>query len=86
MKEIKNTLTTTYDAGQDFRVDITASDNMIEAFIYHKDYGTKELMFGICTTGNAFKQEAKKELEKFFAMVEANVQNYKDYYQAEYMD
>lgn len=39
--------TTTYDCGDGFRIDIVETDEEQEAWLYHKDYGVKELMFGV---------------------------------------
>lgn len=65
--------TTTYDMGDGFRVDIMeADDNYYEAWIYHENYGQKDLMFGSAEIAN---------LGHFVEMVEANFHDYRrDYF------
>jgi hypothetical protein len=45
MKLIENIKTTTYAEG-DFRIDITETEDMFEAYIYHVAYGVKNHIIG----------------------------------------
>ena len=45
MKLIENIKTTTYAEG-DFRIDITETEDMLEAYIYHVGYGIKQHIIG----------------------------------------
>ena len=81
MEKTKTVTTTTYKTHLDgFYVDVvkTKTDKWheIEAWIYHKDYGTKSLMFG---TYN----ETEKE---FLETVEGNIEIYAGIYRDEIMD
>ena len=53
MKELKGIKTRTYEYDDEYRVDIIETEDpdnkgykYWEAFLYHKNYGTKTLMFG----------------------------------------
>ncbi len=78
---------TTYDYRDGFKVDVIENieKEVIEAWLYHKDCGIKELMFGVPkhqeSTGLSIT------LDGFLDMVEANLesQNYIDNYEDEYM-
>lgn len=74
MKETLGVQTQTFTVGDGFLVDIIvdALNEMYEAWIYHRDYGIKELMFGC-----EWKQNCYKE---FFDTVDLAVDDYKHYY------
>lgn len=62
----------------DFFVDVCKTRNMdgfMEAWLYHKDGGVKDFMFAV----------QEEELERFAALVEANLPGYIRDYENEYM-
>ena len=71
--------TTTYACDGGFFVDLIENrrGKLHEAYIYHKDYGVKSLMFGCPVSETKHYQ--------FFAMVLANLEEYKQDYIEEYM-
>ena len=85
MKKITNTpILETLGKG-DFRVDIVLdTDEMTySAWLYHKDYGVKELMFGIpmYQSGGGFQT-----LEEMEGLVEHNLKQYIHSYEEAYID
>lgn len=79
----------TYQYNSDYYVDITAfagktpdENDVREAWLYHKDYGVKMLMFG-CPAKQTYGYQ---EYDAFLAMVEANVEDYIKLYQESYED
>lgn len=74
MKKL-NIITETYDAGNGFRIEVVQEGNLFEAWIYHKDYGIKALMFG-----------AEDTKENFMQLVETGLDEEMEYYEEEYMD
>ena len=58
MKEVLGVQTQTFTVGDGFLVDIIvdALNEMYEAWIYHRDYGIKELMFGCEWKQNCYKE------------------------------
>ena len=84
MKKITNTpILETLGKG-DFRVDIVLdTDGMVySAWLYHKEYGVKELMFGIpmFQSGGGFQT-----LEEMEELVEHNLKQYIHSYEETYM-
>lgn len=82
MKEI-NMVTFTFDMGDGWMMDIASYDNgntYWEAWIYHRNYGVKSLMFG-CE-----KQKTCQDLDAFIEMAEVNFNDHKTLYEEEYMD
>ena len=77
MKEIY-VKTTVYDMGEGWRVDITEEIETYNAWIYYKDCGIKELMFGV--------GKDKIDFDSFCDMVTANYEEYQDSYKEEYCD
>lgn len=73
--------TWTYKYSDGFMVDITKHDNIFEAWLYHKDYGIKELVFGVDVSD-------VPTLEEFAEMVQGNLENENDIdgYIEDYMD
>lgn len=70
--------TSTYEVGNGFLVDIVVTESEHEAWIYHKDYGIKSMMWG--------GLNSSETIEDFKALVEANVPEYAEDYMSEYMD
>lgn len=68
---------TTYSYGE-FLVDVTDKLEEYEAFIYHKDYGVKDLMFGVSKDQNT--------LDEFMEIVFYNLPKHIDTYKSEYMN
>lgn len=69
MKEIK---TKTYPLDQGFFVDITTTCKTYQAWLYHKEYSFKYLMFEV--------PKKQQDYDIFLDIVEANVQEYIDQY------
>lgn len=74
MKKI-NIKTITYSVGNGFLVDVQIDKNSIEAYIWHKEFGIKMLMFGV----------TDESLDYFLKMVEANLSQDIGIYIDEYM-
>ena len=70
------TETFTWDGG--FMVDVVTTSDTYEAWIYHKDYGIKELMFGM--------PKKQQSYEKFIEIVEWNVDDDIFAYMEQHMD
>lgn len=76
----------TYDAGDGFLIDIVElfgsklrnEDSLYEAWMYHKGYGVKQLMFGMPTD-----QQTEDE---FKSIVFDSIEEYKDTYRQDVMD
>lgn len=81
MKEMKSIRTTTFASGN-YRIDIVESRTEYEAWIYHKDYGVKDFMFGTDKNQAAYI----KSFEEFTDMVEANLPVYKKSYHERHED
>ena len=81
MLRIKGNFSMTFCIRDGFRVDITydSDTQTADAWIYHKDYGIKSLMFGSEITED-------HTLNDFIEVVEGNVQEYMEDYCDEYMD
>lgn len=80
--KVIDTTTTTYDMGDGFRLDIVKdwSDEhseawTYEAWVYHKDYGVKKLMFGCKyhTGYGIFDDMAKGHFEEYRGMYKDEV-------------
>ena len=76
MKEIRTNNTKTYDAGEDFRVDIVILPDEYEAWIYRKDSGYKSLMFGMPKN----QPYTNITYDGFIEIVTANLDEYIDGY------
>lgn len=86
MKQVNNIKTTTFDVNMiqepGFYVDIVETEEKYYAYLFHEEYGIKELMFG------AYKNTQHiKSLQDFLDMVEANLynQDYINGYKDDYM-
>lgn len=70
-----NIKTITFEVGfRDFMVDVTETDFGHDAFLYKKNYGIKELMFGL----------QEKDLDDFLEIVEANLLDSMQDYEEQY--
>lgn len=80
MKELAIS-TTTYEVLGDFRVDIVHNradeDSNWEAYLYHKNYGVKDLMFGVSDKDESFTG--------FLELVLGNLGKYVSYYYEDHM-
>ena len=66
----------------DYRVDMTVTSGSFAAWIYHKDYGIKKLMFEIPGTPNGKRISP----DEFLEMVENNIDDYIKGYKEMYED
>ena len=66
----------TYEIENGFYLDIQEKKDTLEFYIYHKDYGIKMLMFGLCNYDASEQEE----------ILYANAPRYMDIYKDEYMD
>lgn len=67
-----NFRTETYDIGGGFYVDIVTKNDIYESWIYHEDYGQKELMFGC--------PEDQQSYSEFVDIVQENISWHRDTY------
>ena len=65
------------DQFTDFRVDVVETKTTYEAWIYHKDHGHKDFMFGL---------ENKTNINEFTEVVEGNINQYVKDYIEEFME
>lgn len=74
MTKICTKAVTLYDVGDDWRVEvIRREDGWREAWLFHKDYGVKDLMFGVQSKG-----------QELLDMIEANLSDYINFYKEQY--
>ena len=78
MKYTNNIHTITYDVGDGFYVDIVKTPKIWESWIYHKEYGSKSLMFGI--------EPDEMKYKHFKDCVEFELSESKKWYRDEVMD
>lgn len=81
-----NIATTTYEVGDGFMVDIVELPDTFEAWLYHKQYGVKDLMLSSPKQHRRFGKVYTKPLEDFLKLVEANVEDYIGGHEEEHMD
>ena len=81
-----NLKTYTYEAGNGFMVDIVVKEDMFEAWIYHENYGVKDMMWGSPKTYTRFGETHEETLKSFKALVEANIPEHAMFYAEQYMD
>lgn len=80
MKKANNEITT-YEYEIKICVDIVETPDSFEAWIYDKDYGTKELMWGEPKKNIRFNEPYTQTFEGFKKLVNINIKNYiGDYY------
>ena len=79
MKKVDAIKTITFEVNKEpgFLVDIVENKELYYAWLYHKDYGIKELMFGSA-------KDQHPNIDDFIDMVEANIDN--QYYVLGYKD
>ena len=77
-----NYITTTYNYDGKYLVDIIVKkdEQCYEAWLYNKDYGVKDLMFGV-----PMDENTKSERE-FLTLVLNNIQEHINLYEEEYED
>lgn len=80
MEKIGEKYVQIWDAGDGFVVEINLDGDMWNAWIYEEGTGVKSFMFG--TTCKQLNDEAVS----FIDLVEANVAQYKEYYNETYGD
>ena len=79
MKKIINHTVTTFIYKNVWRIDIVNNKSTYEAWLYHKDYGIKTLMFGV-------EAAYHDSLADFIQTVEASADDYTAIYKEEYVD
>ena len=80
MKKVNNEITT-YEYEIKICVDIVETPDSFEAWIYDKDYGIKELMWGEPKNNIRFNEPYTQTFEGFKKLVNASIKNYiGDYY------
>ena len=77
MKKITDVVTTTYQYNDNYYIDIVKNgkEDTYEAWIYHRAYGIKSLMFGVPSETNT--------IEMFLVLVEGNAEDYIEIYAEE---
>lgn len=80
MVEAKDIKTTTFRCKDGFMVDITETEDCFYAYIYHENYGVKNLMFGAAKDNMYYGKPYTETFDGFKETVEANLNNYKVYY------
>lgn len=75
MKKVNNKITT-YEYEIKICVDIVETSDKFEAWIYDKNYGRKELMWGEPKNNTRFNEPYTQTLEEFKKLVSASVKNY----------
>ena len=81
MKKVNNKITT-YEYKIKICVDIVETPDSFEAWIYDKNYGIKELMWGEPKNNMRFNEPYTQTFEGFKKLVSASV---KDYLESYYM-
>ena len=76
MKKKYQKTITVYELHDDFMVEVHRDKELTDFYIYHKAYGIKMLMFGLCDFDVATEEQ----------ILEANVEDYMDIYKEEYFD
>lgn len=69
-------VTRTFDVGNEFFIDIETEGNEHRAWIYHKGYGVKQLMFGV----------ADQDMDDFMVAVKCDIASSKKIYREDIMD
>lgn len=71
--------TTTYKYRDGFFVDAVKHDDMWETYVWHKDYGVKDLMFGV-------DENQVESMDDLLDIIMANVEEYIFIYASQYID
>lgn len=66
-----------YRYGKHYYVEIIERKECFEAYLWHEQYGIKNMMFGV---------SKDTSIEKFIELVEANIEEYIIYYREEFVD
>lgn len=77
MKKVMSIRTTTYEDG-DFLIDIVETDKAWEAWLYRKDYGVKDLMFGM------LKKDYSED--RFLNFVIVNLEWHEEFYDKDHAE
>ena len=86
MKELKSIKTRTFQSGN-YIIDIIEYKDSFDAYIHHKAYGVKDLMFGSPKQQHTLDgQEYAVDFDYFRDMVEANLPEYKKFFRARHED
>lgn len=74
-------MTKTYEYKEGFMIDITSLEDVIEVYLYHKDFGVKSHMFGL------LKKDIESE-KMLRDLISANLEDESiiDDYRMQYMD
>lgn len=75
MKKYQKTITV-YELHDDFMVEVHRDKELSEFYLYHKAYGIKMLMFGLCDCDKATEEQ----------IIEANAEDYMNVYTEAYVD
>ena len=75
MKKYQKTITV-YELHDGFMVEVHREKEFSEFYIYHKAYGIKTLMFGVCDCDKVAEEQ----------IIEANAEDHMNVYKAEYFD
>ena len=75
MKKVNNK-TTTYEYEIKIYVDIVETPDSFEAWIYDKDYGIKELMWGEPKNNMRFNEPYTQTFEEFKKLVSTSIKDY----------
>lgn len=86
MTEVKDINTLTYKYKGGFMVDIIVTKDEFEAWIYHKNYGIKMLMWGEPKKNFRFGKPYTQTFNDFKELVEFNIDEYAESYAEEYFD
>ncbi len=80
-----NWKTTIYEYKDGFYVELTETLTMFEAYIFHRDYGVKELMFAVEKPDKVLYGIPVDATDTVLGMVENNVDHYAVAYYEDYM-
>ena len=75
MKSVNNQIAT-YEYNTNIRVDIVETPDKFEAWIYDKNYGIKEFMWGEPKKNMRFNEPYTQTFEGFKKLVIANIEDY----------
>lgn len=75
MKRVNNEIAT-YEYKINIRVDIVETPDSFEAWIYDKNYGIKELMWGEPKNNTRFNEPYRQTFEEFKKLVSASIEKY----------
>lgn len=76
----------TYEYAGNYRVQVIDKDDQYEAWLYHKDYGVMDMMFGWPKVQHINGSDEPWSLKDFLGLVEGNIDSYIELYREEYED